>query len=671
MLPAGTIIDERYEVISELGQGAFGAVYKCKQTQLDRMVAVKILKTALLQEHDGLARFEREARTISALKHKNIVGFYGFGVWGKAPYMVMELVDGVPLSDLITENGMDCLRAILLMKQVFEALGAAHATGAVHRDLKPSNIIIADAGTANEQVKIIDFGLVKLMPGYGISGQKLTETGYALGTCNYMAPEQALGGQVDRRADIYSGGCILYELLCGRKPFDADDNVAIMFRHINETAAPIRAMTAPDDGYARAVECIVENCLVKDPSKRYQTCEEIIADMGLLEKGRTGNVAPRAVPKNRKNGRPISRRSLVAAAGFLGTILAAGIWFARPQGDLRSIGPTSQQVLRTYHREASMVYGPEWYKSERRHLLLKQIVLLNERDHLLTQSEHLDCVGGLLFCETHDPKAKTTDRKTVDNCFKILDKAFEDGTAQTAGLSEWVHIQTYEKWHGTEKAMARKEHFLSRNYAPSVAYEVAGSLANAGQYQIALKNLESVLNHQDEMETLNRGGCFVLAADLNMMLRRPTEAARLYKLISEYPQLTGECQRAHTGLAFIAFQKRDYRTALSQVNEVIALCPPTLEYCSNAPYDAYLIGLASSAVLHDERQFVRLKTEMLQIMPGLFWQQVHSYGEEQEIAARTLLKQLGRGKDLDEIDAALKKVAQQRRRELNRVKQAT
>jgi serine/threonine protein kinase len=231
MLPAGTIIDEKYEMVSTLGAGGFGAVYAAVQKQFDRKVAIKMLNTTLLQEPGGRARFEREAKAINTLKHKNIVGIYGYGTWRQAPYMVMELIKGRSLDNILADGRIEPPRAMRLIKQVLEALGCAHATGVVHRDLKPSNVMVSIDAEGVETVKIIDFGLVKLMPGYGIPGQKLTDTGYALGTCHYMAPEQAIGGSVDGRADIYAAGCIFYQMLTGALPFDAQDNVAIMYAH--------------------------------------------------------------------------------------------------------------------------------------------------------------------------------------------------------------------------------------------------------------------------------------------------------------------------------------------------------------------------------------------------------------------------------------------------------
>lgn len=292
---SGLLIDNKYEVLDTIGVGGFGTVYAAIQQQFERKVAVKVLKTTLLHEADGLARFEREAKSISGLKHKNLVAFYGYGAWQQAPYMVMEFIDGVSLQSVLEQGkAVEPLRALRLIRQLFEGLACAHAGGVVHRDLKPSNILIAKEADGAECVKIIDFGLARLMPGYGIPGQKLTETGYALGTCHYMPPEQALGTAVDQRADIYSAGCVLYQMLTGKLPFDAENNVAVMFQHIRNEPAPLRESLTPP----APIECIqifVDNCLAKNAADRYQNARDAIADIDAILTGKFAGVTPLTV----------------------------------------------------------------------------------------------------------------------------------------------------------------------------------------------------------------------------------------------------------------------------------------------------------------------------------------------------------------------------------------
>jgi serine/threonine protein kinase len=282
-LTVGNVIDDRYEIVCPIASGGFAVVYKAYQKQFDRMVAIKLLDRYVMDEDDAIPRFEREARAVSALRHRNVVGMYGYGVWQGAPYMVMELVDGPSLHTVIrAQEKLAPKRAARLMAQVCHALDEAHKNGIVHRDLKPQNIMITKAPDGTELVKIIDFGLAKLMPGYGLSAQKLTETGQALGTCTYMAPEQCTGALVDARADIYSVGCLLYECVTGGAPFDADANVAVMFMHINEVHKPVNIA---------GLDQILARALAKNPDERYASASEMADDLSDFAAGKTPRTA--------------------------------------------------------------------------------------------------------------------------------------------------------------------------------------------------------------------------------------------------------------------------------------------------------------------------------------------------------------------------------------------
>lgn len=410
MLP-GTIIDERYEIVCTLGVGGFGAVYKAIHKQLERPVAIKTLNTTLLLEADGLIRFEREAQAINALKHKNIVGFYGYGKWQNAPYMVMEFVEGTSLHRVLgTEEVFEPSRAILIIKQVFEALACAHAAGVVHRDLKPANIMLVRTPQAADRVKIIDFGLAKLMPGYGVEGQKLTETGYAIGTCHYMAPEQSQGGHLDHRVDIYAAGCILYEMLAGRPPFDADNNIAIMWHHIKEPVP-----TLPNDVLKHpmgpGLTKLIQNCLVKDPDKRYQSCSEVLKNIDDVLSGKSDAVIPLAV--HRRSKRTVSKPIVIAAFSTLvlsGALLAANhIRFTRSSVDVaREATATFETQTKTFDEKGKI----DFTKVDSSRLM--EALRLNAVDHQLAEEREAEVLDDLitiaeqqLWLARDDEKAKT------------------------------------------------------------------------------------------------------------------------------------------------------------------------------------------------------------------------------------------------------------------------
>lgn len=290
-LTTGLVVDDRYEIIELIGSGAFGSVYKAWQMQFERAVALKILNKEVLRESDGRARFEREAKALSGLHHRNIVGFYGYGVWEGAPYMVMECLQGLSLQNKIrTEGRLKPLVAAEIMKQVCEALGSAHAHDIVHRDLKPSNIMLEKTPDDRPLVKIIDFGLAKLMPGYGATGQKLTDAGCALGTAHYMSPEQCRGGEIDHRSDIYAAGCILYHCIAGQFPYDADTPLQIMYHHINDVPRPL-SLIVGGGAAVDAIQAVIDRALAKNAEERYQSANQMAQDIDAILCGRARELA--------------------------------------------------------------------------------------------------------------------------------------------------------------------------------------------------------------------------------------------------------------------------------------------------------------------------------------------------------------------------------------------
>jgi serine/threonine protein kinase len=383
MLDRGTIIDSKYSIVDAMGGGSFGAVYSAVQQQLDRRVAVKLLNSAVLQQSDGAARFEREAKVINSVKHRNIVGLYGYGAWQGAPYMVMELIDGKSLTDLLAkEKTLEPNRALGVIRQILDALDCAHSGGVVHRDLKPSNIMLS----GNDEVKVIDFGLAKMMPGYNVTGQRLTETGCAVGTCFYMAPEQALGVDVDHRVDIYAAGCMLYLMVTGHVPFDGDDGIAVMYQHINEYPKPV-AELIPASPAVQAIAKVIENCMAKEPDKRYQTCREVIRDVDAILAGKGASVSlkqRRPKPKKTVSAKP-SRTLLLKISVASVVVLACG-WtgYHKIDNDRRAV-----EVRQSRQRFADAAVLQQLLRTTGEQSLseLEQIKVRDDADHYLQPSE--------------------------------------------------------------------------------------------------------------------------------------------------------------------------------------------------------------------------------------------------------------------------------------------
>ncbi|MCA1650162.1 MAG: protein kinase [Acidobacteria bacterium] len=326
-----------YEIIGPLGAGGMGEVYRARDTKLDRDVAIKVLPDLFAADPDRLARFEREAKTLAAVNHPNIAQVHG--VIEQPPALVMELVEGEDLAQLLARGPIPLDQALPIARQIAEALEAAHERGIIHRDLKPANVKVRDDGT----VKVLDFGLAKafagpdapsgpdvmnsptltsparLRQGFGEAG---TQMGMILGTAAYMAPEQAKGKPIDKRADIWAFGVVLFELLTGRRAFDGESITDVLSAVTRDEP---RWAELPSSTPA-SIRRLLQRCLEKDPRRRLRDIGDArleIAD--ALEKGGTSSEAVDVHgPKRRSRGVLFAAAGLVAA-GVLGGWLAASL----------------------------------------------------------------------------------------------------------------------------------------------------------------------------------------------------------------------------------------------------------------------------------------------------------------------------------------------------------
>ncbi|HEY6035968.1 MAG TPA: protein kinase [Kofleriaceae bacterium] len=289
---SGAVLDDRYQVIEPIAEGAMGAVYRGERLKLGRAVAIKIMHDALPDELASRGRFEREAKLMARLEHPHCVSVIDFGLHEGKPYLVMELVRGTSLLDVLAKSGrLEPQRAGELVKQVLSGLAHAHELGIVHRDIKPANIMLSERTGLGEQIRILDFGLARP----AIDSTKLT-TGIVVGTPNYMAPEQIKGGAIDGRTDLYAVGVMLFELITGKKPFLADDPLAVVRKHLN-AAPPTLAEAAPGLNLPELEE-VVAKALAKQPQHRFASAAEMSAaiDQALQRRASLADVMARSVP---------------------------------------------------------------------------------------------------------------------------------------------------------------------------------------------------------------------------------------------------------------------------------------------------------------------------------------------------------------------------------------
>jgi serine/threonine protein kinase/tetratricopeptide (TPR) repeat protein len=304
-----------YQVLGRIGAGGMGVVYKARDTELGRTVAIKVLPADCLSDPDRKHRFIREAKAASALNHPNIVTIYTITHEGGAECIVMEYVEGRTLAETIPKGGLPLKEALPIAIEIADAMAAAHGAGIVHRDLKPSNIMLTGSG----RVKVLDFGLAKLA-GNSESPQQSqsTEAGRVVGTAAYMSPEQAQGRKVDGRTDIFSFGCVLYEMVAGRRAFQAESTLSTLAAILHDEPVPLGGDTPHD------LAMVVARCLRKDPARRFQHMDDVkVALEELKEESDSGKAAAAQVPTRPRNRR-FPRPALAAAAVL---VLAAGSVF--------------------------------------------------------------------------------------------------------------------------------------------------------------------------------------------------------------------------------------------------------------------------------------------------------------------------------------------------------
>ncbi len=337
-LTAGTRLGP-YEIVSPIGAGGMGEVYKARDTRLDRTVALKVLPPALAADPEFKARFEREAKSISALNHPHICTLYDVGSQNGTDFLVMEFLEGETLGARLAKGSLPADHALEYAMQIADALDKAHRQGIVHRDLKPANVfLLKDAGGLGV-CKLLDFGLVKLVaasaqgtietklltsPQPGIQTAPLTSQGSILGTFQYMAPEQIEGQDADARTDIWAFGCVLYEMLTGRRAFEGRSQASLIASILERQPTPmaeLQPLTPP------ALSRIVRTCLEKHPDNRFHTAHDLRLHLQWIAEGGSAAGLPAPVVASRKRH---DRLMFAGAALILAALAGGGAWFLKP-----------------------------------------------------------------------------------------------------------------------------------------------------------------------------------------------------------------------------------------------------------------------------------------------------------------------------------------------------
>jgi serine/threonine-protein kinase len=274
----GQVVADRYHILKKLGEGGMGAVYLGEHVKMGRKSAIKVMAAAMSQDPDAVSRFNREAANASRISHPNVCQVYDFGETPEGLiYLAMEFIEGHSLKDLVEREGaLPAARACSIIRQAADALQAAHDLGIVHRDIKPDNIMVVQARDGSDVVKVVDFGIARAVGG-DEPGQKVTKTGLVVGTPEYMSPEQLSGDKLDGRTDIYSLALVLYRLLTGTLPFEADSAQEVMIKRLTDEPLPLE-QARPDVEFPAKLQLVLNSALARMPEERYQSAADFGRD---------------------------------------------------------------------------------------------------------------------------------------------------------------------------------------------------------------------------------------------------------------------------------------------------------------------------------------------------------------------------------------------------------
>jgi eukaryotic-like serine/threonine-protein kinase len=351
-----------YEIVSPIGAGGMGEVYKAKDTRLDRVVAVKVLPAHVASDLDLKQRFEREAKTLAALSHPHICPVFDVGSQNGIDFLVMEYLEGQTLADRLEKGALPLDQALRYAIQIADALDKAHRRGIVHRDLKPGDVMLTKSG-----VKLLDFGLAKLQPAGAVAGMSvaatmaspLTARGTILGTLHYMAPEQVEGSEADARSDIFSFGAIVYEMVTGKRAFEGKSAASVVAA-VLEREPP--AMSSLQPLTPRSVDRIVATCLAKDPDDRWQTARDLLRELKWIAGAGTHTqdaLVPRSTPRGRFKFAAAMSFSLVLGAAVAG----AAVWLASrpspPRVTRLTIAPAGAAALAVTGFDRDVAISPD------------------------------------------------------------------------------------------------------------------------------------------------------------------------------------------------------------------------------------------------------------------------------------------------------------------------
>lgn len=631
LLQPGTVLANRYQIIETLGEGGMGAVYKATDRELERTIALKVIRPELANNSEVLQRFKQELILARQITDRNIIRIFDLGEADGIRYITMEYLEGESLYHSLRQRGKLAVDEVVdIMEQVFSGLRAAHCEGVIHRDLKPGNIMRDKQG----RVVVMDFGLARDMEGDG-----MTRTGTMLGTMEYMSPEQAQAMDLDARSDIFSMGLICYEMLSGKMPFHADSAVASLLRRTRERAAPISAISRD---IPIALSNIVSKCLERDPALRYQSAQAVLDDLHAWQ-GKSGKTRISASSSGLliNRARELPWKKLAASA--LAFALIVGVtWYASRRG---RVGVTTQHApvsvlvadfrnqtsdtlfdgtlepafnlalegasfITAYSRgdahktAAELKPGSQEMDESLARLVAQRegvsvviggAIARDKRGYRITANAVDTITGNTLASETTSVQNKDEVLQSIGTLAAGIRKKLGDATPestqmlQTATYSsssleathEYVlgqQLQNSGKW---EEAITHYQRALQLDPNMARAYAATGAAKfNLGRMDEAEKNYQQAMSHIDRMSDREK---YRTRAEYFLVKHEPKQAIQEYtKLVQQFPGDTS----VHTNLSFAYFLLRNMPMALEEARK-------SMEYSGKSSLERNNLAIAS------------------------------------------------------------------------------
>ena len=563
----GKVLLGRYRVDSLLGSGGWGNVYLGEHLSLDVPIAIKVLHQHFARDEERQRRLEQEAKILSRVDSQFVVKTLDYGL-NPIAFIVMEYFDGVPLSDLLEKEGaLKAEEAIVLFEQLCEGLGAAHSVGLVHRDLKPSNILVKRGENGEIRSKILDFGVAKILNDAS-GNQKMTATGEILGSPAYMSPEQWTARQLDQRSDIYSLGCLMYEVLCAKQMFEAENSYEYLNFHL-ATEPRTFAKAAPELNIAADLEKVVRKCVQKEPGDRYPSTEELFEDLEKVRSGKRVTMRLKAATRANLGKTKRTVKWPVYAIGTAGVVSLATLWYFH-QPILVSLSTRLNQEGDSAKKSGQTEKAAQAYRST---LAMAQYLPKQDKRKLHAMrslAEVLQKNGS--FAEASKLKDQVID--IVGNRQPADWQAIYTRANEEKQHGRWGRADAYAKeamrlavQHAGKSSML---YALSVDLLGSI-YQQSGRGAKAvGLQQEALQLTEDLLEESDEQipQRLNNLGLCLRQQNAYDDAKKAYGRAIEYAMRYNHPELA---VRPYNNTGTVLIMQKDYASALAACQHALEL----------------------------------------------------------------------------------------------------